>query len=309
MPIAVPAAIPYTTFPEIHLGPLTLRTFGLMVGLGVLVGAWIGARAAERDWGLPRQESYRIATRMVIAGIIGARLTWDLTHWDQIEEPIDLIAVWEGGLQFAGGFIAAVLVGIPTIRKWHRHLRWGAGDHYLYALAAGLAIGRIGCYSVGEHFGGETSFFLASRYDGGAVREPLLGDVPLVQGMTFHNTSLYEFLHLVVLFLLLTWLRRRGWSTGTLAGIFCLWYGVARFLTDFLRVNDELTLGLTGAQWMCLVLIPTGLWILLRVRPRLAAEGRPPASELWPGTAEAEEDEAAAEAEEEEKAAEAEAEE
>jgi phosphatidylglycerol:prolipoprotein diacylglycerol transferase len=293
MPIAVPAAIPYTTFPDIPLGPITLRTFGVMVGIGVLVGAWIGARVAESDWDLPRQETYRIATRMVIAAIIGARLTWVLTHPEEIDRPLDVIAVWQGGLQFAGGFIAAVAVGIPTIRTWHRHLRWGAADAYLYGLAAGLAIGRVGCYAVGEHFGGPTSFFLASRWEGGVppdVREPTLGGIPIEQGTVFHNTSLYEFLHLVGLFLLLTWLRRRGASTGVLAGVFCLWYGVARLLTDFLRVNDELTLGLTGAQWMCLALIPTGLWILLRVRPALAAEGRPPASELWPGAA-SEEDE------------------
>lgn len=266
------AAIPYTTFPEIPLGPLTLRTFGLMVALGVLVGTWIGAKVADDRWHVPREDTYRLATRMVIAALIGARLTWDVTHWDQIENPIDLIAVWEGGLQFSGGFIAAVLVGIPVVRHWRGHIGWGVADSFLYGLAAGLAIGRIGCYSVGEHFGGPTDFVLANRYDGGAVREPLLGDLPLQEGMTFHNTSLYEFVHLAVLFALMTVLRRRGASTGTLAGLFCLWYGVGRLLTDFLRVNDDTVLGLTGAQYLSLILIVTGLVILVRVRPRLATQ-------------------------------------
>ncbi|MGH9245022.1 MAG: prolipoprotein diacylglyceryl transferase [Acidimicrobiales bacterium] len=279
---SVLAAIPYTTFPEIHLGPLTLRTFGLMVGLGVLVGAWIAARVAQHEWGLPREDTYRLATRMVVAGVIGARLTWDITHWDQIENPLDLIAVWEGGLQFSGGFIAAVAVGVPTIRKWRRHVRWGVADSYLYGLTAGLAIGRIGCYSVGEHFGGESNFFLANRYDGGEVREPNLGDVPLLPGTTFHNTSLYEFIHLVVLFVVLTVLRRRGVSTGTLVGVFCGWYGIARFVTDFLRVNDDKVLGLTGAQWLSVLLIGAAAWVFLTVRPALAAEGRPSITECWP---------------------------
>jgi phosphatidylglycerol---prolipoprotein diacylglyceryl transferase len=268
------AAIPYTTFPDIPIGPLTLRTFGLMVALGVLVGTWIGARVAERDWEVPRDDTYRLATRMVIAAIIGARLAWDVTHWDQIENPIDLIAVWEGGLQFAGGFIAAVLVGIPVVRRWRGHIGWGVADAFLYGLAAGMAIGRIGCYAVGEHFGGVTDFALASRWEGGVppdVREPELGDIPLVDGVTFHNTSLYEFLHLVLLFILMTVLRRRGASTGTLAGVFCLWYGVARLFTDYLRVNDDRVLGLTGAQYLSIILIFTGLAILARVRPRLAA--------------------------------------
>jgi phosphatidylglycerol:prolipoprotein diacylglycerol transferase len=178
--------------------------------------------------------------------------------------------VWEGGLQFAGGFIAAVLVGIPVVRKWKGRVGWGVADSFLYGLTAGLAIGRIGCYAVGEHFGRQTDFFLASRFDGGDVREPLLGDIPLQEGMVFHNTSLYEFGHLVLLFVLLTLLRWRGVSTGTMAGVFCLWYGAARFFTDFLRVNDDTVLGLTGAQYLCLILMVTGLWILIRVRPRLA---------------------------------------
>jgi prolipoprotein diacylglyceryltransferase len=55
-------------------------------------------------------------------------------------------------------------------------------------------------------------------------------------------------------------------------GVFCLYYGITRGLTDFLRVNDKTVAGLTGAQWMCLCLVPTGIWILTRVRRALAGE-------------------------------------
>jgi phosphatidylglycerol---prolipoprotein diacylglyceryl transferase len=259
--------IPYTTFPTIDLGLIELRTFGLMVGLGVLLGAWLAARHAER-YDIPREDTYRLATRMVVFGVIGARLTWDLTHWDQIENPIDLIAVWEGGLQFSGGFIAAVAVGYPSFRRLPRVIRAGVLDGYAYGLTAGLAVGRIGCYAVGEHFGSVSDFFLATRYDGGSVREPTLGDLPLVPGTSFHNTSLYEFLFLVVLFGVLTVLIRRKAAPGVVVGVFCIYYGVARGLSDFLRVNDETALGLTGAQWMSLLLIPAGVWILVHVRRR-----------------------------------------
>jgi hypothetical protein len=53
--------------------------------------------------------------------------------------------------------------------------------------------------------------------------------------------------------------------------VFVLYYGITRWLSDSLRVNDERVAGMTGAQWMCLVLIPAGVWILWKVRPRLAA--------------------------------------
>jgi len=269
------AAIPYTTFPTIDLGPLNLRTFGLMVAIGVLLGAWIAASYVER-FGVPRDETYRVATYMVLAGIIGSRLTWAATHTDQIENPIDIIAIWEGGIQFSGGFICALIVGLPFFKRWNRLLRWRVLDGFSLGLAIGLAIGRIGCYAVGEHFGRTTDFFLASRYDGGDVREPSLGDQPLLVGTTFHNTSLYEFLYMLVLFGILGGLvlaaRRRGREVapGTLTGVFILYYGVFRFASDALRVNDERVGGLTGAQWLCLVMIPVGAWILAKVRPSLA---------------------------------------
>ena len=270
------AAIPYTTFPTIELGPLNLRTFGLMVALGVLVGSWIAAAYGER-FGVARDETYRVATWMVLAGIVGSRLTWAATHTDQIENPVDVIAIWEGGIQFSGGFICALIVGLPLFRRWSRVLRWRLLDGYALGFSLGLALGRVGCYAVGEHFGRTTDFFLASRYDGGEVREPTLGDVPLVPGTTFHNTSLYEFLYLVVLFGVLGGLvlaaRRRGRevSPGTLVGVFVLVYGVCRLISDSFRVNDERIAGMTGAQWLCLVMVAAGAWILVKVRPRLAA--------------------------------------
>ncbi len=269
------AAIPYTTFPTIELGPLNLRTFGVMVALGVLLGAWIAAAYGER-FGVPRDDTYRVATWMVLAGVIGSRLTWAATHTDQIENPIDVIAIWEGGIQFSGGFIAALVVGLPFFRRWSRLLRWQLLDGYALGLSIGLALGRVGCYAVGEHFGRTTDFFLASRYDGGDVREATLGDVPLVPGTTFHNTSLYELLYMLVLFGILGGMvlaahrKGREVAPGTLVGVFVLYYGVLRFLSDTLRVNDERVAGMTGAQWMSLVMVPAGIVILWKVRPRLA---------------------------------------
>lgn len=276
------AGIPYHTFPDFSVGPLTIRTFGLLVGLGVLIGAWVAARDIEQ-WGVPREETYRLATRMVVAGLIGSRITWVLSHLDQIEGPIDVIAVWEGGIQFSGGFIAAIIVGFPTFRSWSPKLRWRSLDGYALGLTIGLAVGRIGCYSVGEHFGRTTAFFLGTTYEGGSTQESLVGDERLVEGMTFHNTALYEFLHLAVLFGVLWFVRHRAarvgrtLAPGTLIGIFCVWYGVGRFVTDVVRVNDERVLAMTGAQWMAVVLVPVGLWILLRVRHQAAAEPDDPA--------------------------------
>src|SRR4051794_4937056 len=136
-----------------------------MIGVGVLAGAWVAGTLAER-WGEPRESTYRMATRMAIAGVIGARISWDVVHRSEIGVPLDLFAVWRGGLEFSGGFIAALLVGLPTFLRWSRLFRWRVLDGYVAGLALGLAVGRVGYIAVGEHFGRPTTFFLATRYDG-----------------------------------------------------------------------------------------------------------------------------------------------
>src|SRR5680860_109718 len=114
-------------------------------------------------------------------------------------------------------------------------------DGSALGLTVGAALGRIGCYAVGEHLGGPTGFFLATRYQGGETREG-----PLVVGQAIHNTALYEMISLAVLALVLAWLLYRRRSTpGTALGVFLVWYSLARFGTDFLRAYDETVLGLT----------------------------------------------------------------
>ena len=92
-------------------GSSSLRTFGLVVALGVLLGAWLAARYGE-EYGIPRDTTYSLAMRMVVAGVIGSRITWVLTHLDELDSPVDAFAIWQGGLQFSGGFVFAVIAGL-----------------------------------------------------------------------------------------------------------------------------------------------------------------------------------------------------
>lgn len=271
------AAVPYRTFPDFALGPVTIRTFGLMVALGIIVGAMVGARFVANR-GVDPDEYTNLATRAAIVGLVGARLTWVLSHLDQIQSPLDVIAVWEGGVQFSGGLLFGALAGWLSARnRYTKTQGWALVDGSALGLAVGLAIGRIGCMAVGEHFGGETSFFLGMTYRGGGTveAEPVIGT-------TIHNTAFYEFLHLAVLVAVMALLLRRAGNRrsplvpGTIGALMLVWYGIGRFITDFARVNDATAAGLTGAQWAALTMVVLGTWLFAtgsrRARSLAAAE-------------------------------------
>lgn len=268
------AAIPYRTFPDFQLGPLTVRTFGLMVALGILLAVVVGSRYAANR-GMDPEEYTSLATKVAIVGLIGSRITWVLSHMEAIDSPIDVIAVWEGGVQFSGGLAFGALAAIVLARgRYSRGQRWTLLDGTAIALAVGLMVGRLGCIAVGEHFGGTTDFFLGMTYRGGGTVEPV------EVGQTIHNTAFYELLHLAVLVALFAVLVRRAadrgqaWPPGMMAGIFFTWYGVGRFLTDTVRVNDARVAGLTGAQWASLLLVVFGVWLLVTAGNRRDLAGR-----------------------------------
>jgi len=262
--------IPYRTFPGLDLGPLTIRTFGIMVALGLLVGSVIFVRHGARA-GIEPSRLERLALWTLVLGIVGARLMFVLTDAGSfVDRPWAVVALWEGGLQFSGGFLVAVAVLLWWLRRNPGVPGLLASDGMVLGLSVGLAIGRVGCYAVGEHLGGTTGFFLAIHYLGGETRE---GPIPV--GAHIHNTALYEILLLLPLIALLFWMRRRGVPTGWLTATFLLWYGVQRFLTDFLRAYDRRVLGLTGAQYVCIGLVVAGVLLAARLRGRTVPAGDP----------------------------------
>lgn len=253
------AAIPYTTFPRIDLGPLSLRTFGAMSALGVVVGIHLLVRHV-RQHGFDEERVMSLAVRLVLFGFVGARVTYVLTHLDEMESFLDPIAVWKGGLQFSGGFVFSVAYLLWWLRQHDDVPRFPLADGFAYGLTGGLFFGRVGCFSVGEHFGRTSDFFLASEYRGGDTVEPA------TLGESFHHTAFYEGLGLAVLFVVLSLLRRRQPKPGTILAVFCLWYGLQRFLTDSLRAFDDRTLGMTGAQMLMIIVFAFGVLLTLRLR-------------------------------------------
>ena len=255
--------IPYRSFPTIELGPLSLHTFGVATAAGVLIGVHLLQRHGRRH-GLDLASLSRLATRLVLAGLIGARVAYVLSRGDDfLDRPLEAFAVWDGGLQFFGGLVAGVAVLWWWLRANPDLPGLVVADGIAFALAAGLVAGRVGCFAVGEHLGKTTDFPLGIRYLGGETIEG-----PLAVGTTVHSTALYEALGVLVLIAVLSRLRHLPLPAGTVLAAAALWYGVQRFLTDFLRAYDRRLLGLTTAQFVCLGLVAFGAWMLLRLGTR-----------------------------------------
>ena len=254
--------IPYRPFPTIELGPLSLHTFGLATAAGVLIGFHLLQVHGSRH-GLDAESLSRLATRLVLLGLVGARVAYVLSRGGEfIDRPLEVFAVWDGGLQFFGGLVAGVVVLWWWLRRHPDMPGLVVADGIAYALAAGLVAGRVGCFAVGEHLGGPTSWPLGIRYLGGRTIEG-----PLVVDTTVHSTALYEALGVLALIAVLSRLRRRPLlPAGTVLATAALWYGAQRFSTDFLRAYDRRFLGLTTAQFVCIGLVAVGAWMLLQLR-------------------------------------------
>jgi phosphatidylglycerol---prolipoprotein diacylglyceryl transferase len=261
--------IPYYTFPNFSIGPLTLNTFGLFVALGIFLGIRFAARRNEK-YGVPQATTEKVGLILVVAGLIGARLFWVVTNLDQVNSFIDVIAVWRGGLQFSGGFVVAIIIAPFITRRIKGKRRWQVLDGAVLGLALGQGIGRCGCIAVCEHMGNETDFFLGTRYLGGDTLEG-----PLTIGVNYHNTAVYEMIWVLILFAILWYLdRRRSLPPGAIVGLFMVSYGIGRFSTDFLRAYDQTLYGLTGAQYMSIFLFIAGVVVLAITREKPLQEAK-----------------------------------
>ena len=237
-------------YPEIHLGPLTLQTFGLMFALGFLAaGALVARRFAEL--GKPTDWAYEMVFAALAGGVIGSRLYYLVENYDKVRD--DLLAnlfsgsglVWYGGA--IGGAIAVV------IWAWYRgFLGLALLDLSAPALALGYAIGRCGCQLSGDGDYGKA-------WDGPWAMSYPDGTVPTDDKV--HPTPIYETLAMGLGAYLL-WQLRDRFRVGVLFAIYLLYAGMERFLVEFLRRNDEALLGLTQPQLESLVMIAAGaIWI------------------------------------------------
>jgi phosphatidylglycerol:prolipoprotein diacylglycerol transferase len=252
-------------YPEIHLGPLTLQTFGLMFALAFLAaGALIAKRLKEI--GKPVDWAYEIGFAALFGGIVGSRLYFVIQNYDSVKD--DLLGnLFSGsGLVWYGGAIGGALAVL--LWAWYRDfLRLALLDLAAPALALGYAIGRVGCQLSGDGDYGKA-------WDGPWAMSYPDGTVPTTEDV--HPTPVYEALAMGLGAWIL-WQLRDRFRAGVLFAIYLVYAGGERFLIEFLRRNSDAALGLTGAQLESLAMMVAGVTWLYATSRRHGTLSREPA--------------------------------
>lgn len=240
--------------PEIHLGPLTIQTFGVCFAVGFLVAAGVIGRRF-RELGEPPEWAWEMTFSVMIGGLVGSRLDYMIENWSKVHHNL-LGSLFSGsGLVWYGGVIGGALGAV--LWAWRRGwLGWRLADLACVPLALGYAIGRCGCQLSGDgDYGIHSSLPWAMAYPKGTV--PTLVKV--------HPTPVYETLAMGIVALVL-WHYRDRLTGGRLFALYLVLAGLERLLVEFIRRNHEIALGLTWAQWLSIAMIALGVALAARVR-------------------------------------------
>ncbi len=240
----------------LHIGPFSIRWYGLMYLAGFMAGAWGGRwRVRTQPWIHWTVEQVDDFLTYVVVGVVaGGRLGYVLFYKPAfyLTHPADIFAVWQGGMSFHGGFLGVILAGWVYARRHQRHWR-EVTDFVAPLVPFGLGFGRLGNFINGELPGRVTSVPWGMVF-------------PRVDSFSRHPSQLYEaILEGLVLSVILLWFSRQQRPVGRISALFLLGYGTFRFLVEFTREPDDflglLTFGMSMGQWLSLPMILAGVFL------------------------------------------------
>ena len=263
--------IPSPSSGSIHLGPLRLNAYGLMIAIGVIAAVRIAGRRAENKGVGTTEDISSIAMWAVPAGVLGGRAYHVLTDYQRFQGHwFDAVKIWQGGLGIWGGVAAGVAVGWWCARR--RGLdAWWIISCAAPAIAIAQALGRWGNWFNQELFGQPTTLPWALKVSGNIAEK-----AGYTAGTTFHPTFLYESVGCVVLAWLLIRLEGRiAPARGRLFAWYVAGYTVLRFGTESLRIDASHNVGgMRLNQWVAISVFAVAVLFLAvdRLRSRKTPE-------------------------------------
>lgn len=204
-----------------------------MYAIAILIGLYLIKREVLRK-NIPLNEDQitNFVLLTVLGGIIGARIYYVIFSWDYYSQnPLEIPAIWHGGLAIHGGIIGGVLVGYWFTRRYHISF-WRMADAVAPSIILGQALGRFGNFMNGDAHG------IPTTMPWGIVFPPTSIAGREFPGQPLHPTMLYEMVINFGIFLLLWKLRTRPHKDGFIFCLYLIGYSIGRFIVSFFRADD-----------------------------------------------------------------------
>ncbi|ACY32550.1 prolipoprotein diacylglyceryl transferase [Comamonas thiooxydans] len=262
----------------VQIGPLAVHWYGItyLVAFGLFL--FLGTRrlhhppfkymTGERAWA--RKDVEDILFLGVLGVVVGGRIGYCLFYKPgyYLSHPLEILAVWQGGMSFHGGLLGVIGSMIWFARSRKRN--WlEVADFVAPCVPTGLAAGRIGNFINGELWGRFASADLPW-----AMVFPQSGSM-----LPRHPSQIYQFLMEGLLLFIILWLyARKERKPGQVAAVFLIGYGVFRFIAEYFREPDDflgiLSLGMSMGQWLCIPMIVAGvlMWVWCGKRQAYAVQ-------------------------------------
>ncbi|HDC8594292.1 TPA: prolipoprotein diacylglyceryl transferase [Staphylococcus aureus] len=246
-----------------NLGPLSVRWYGIIIAVGILLGYFVAQRALVKA-GLHKDTLVDIIFYSALFGFIAARIYFVIFQWPYYaENPSEIIKIWHGGIAIHGGLIGGFIAGVIVCKVKNLN-PFQIGDIVAPSIILAQGIGRWGNFMNHEAHGGPVSrAFLEQLHLPNFIIENMY-----INGQYYHPTFLYESIWDVAGFIILVNIRKHL-KLGETFFLYLTWYSIGRFFIEGLRTDSlMLTSNIRVAQLvsMLLILISISLIVYRRIK-------------------------------------------
>ncbi|HCY6055782.1 TPA: prolipoprotein diacylglyceryl transferase [Staphylococcus aureus] len=241
-----------------NFGPLSVRWYGIIIAVGILLGYFVAQRALVKE-GLHKDTLVDIIFYSALFGFIAARIYFVIFQWPYYaENPGEIIKIWHGGIAIHGGLIGGFIAGVIVCKVKNLN-PFQIGDIVAPSIILAQGIGRWGNFMNHEAHGGPVSrAFLEQLHLPNFIIENMY-----INGQYYHPTFLYESIWDVAGFIILVNIRKHL-KLGETFFLYLTWYSFGRFFIEGLRTDSlMLTSNIRVAQLVSILLILISISLII----------------------------------------------
>ncbi|OGG05480.1 MAG: prolipoprotein diacylglyceryl transferase [Candidatus Glassbacteria bacterium RIFCSPLOWO2_12_FULL_58_11] len=245
----------------LRLGPLEIKSYGVMLAISFLLGYLVAQKRAARN-GIDVTVLLDLCFYILISAIAGSRAFYVVTHWEEYSaHPLSALSIWEGGLSMMGGVLLGLAVSWLFLKKKGVSFTRMA-DTLAPSIALGVGLTRIGCFLYGCCYGLPSDVSWAIHFPPNSAAGSHFHEA-------IHPTQLYSSAYGFIIFLVLLLIEKMRPPSGVVFASLLLLYAAARFTIDFYRYYEpeqiivHSPVALTNNQVICAVLFIFGLGLLI----------------------------------------------